>query len=139
MKKNLIILLLFTSFLGFISCDRPNCENSNPTFENNSPNSKVYKDELIKQLNNIDKTKLTYWLQKYDEQNGKESLYFNIQDDGLCAILHLTINDWNKLEDVRERKGIGRRGAEFTNLKFEIIKDSVSTEFIYKTFDRIID
>ena len=89
--------------------------------------------------NNIDKTKLTYWLQKYDEQNGKESLYFNIQDDELCAILHLTINDWNKLEDVRERKGIGRRGAEFTNLKFEIIKDSVSTEFIYKTFDRIID
>jgi hypothetical protein len=139
MKKNLIISLLFTSFLYFISCDRPNCENRNPTFENNSPNSKAYKDELIKQLNNIDKTKLTYWLQKYDEQNGKESLYFNIQDDGLCAILHLTINDWNKLEDVRERKGIGRRGAEFTNLKFEIIKDSVSTEFIYKTFDRIID
>jgi hypothetical protein len=139
MKKTLIISLLFTSFLCFISCDRPNCENRNPTFENNSPNSKAYKDELIKQLNNIDKTKLTYWLQKYDKQNGKESLYFNIQDDGLCAILHLTINDWNKLEDVRERKGIGRRGAEFTNLKFEIIKDSVSTEFIYKTFDRIID
>jgi hypothetical protein len=139
MKKTLIISLLFTSFLYFISCDRPNCENRNPTFENNSPNSKAYKDELIKQLNNIDKTKLTYWLQKYDKQNGKESLYFNIQDDGLCAILHLTINDWNKLEDVRERKGIGRRGAEFTNLKFEIIKDSVSTEFIYKTFDRIID
>jgi hypothetical protein len=139
MRKTLLILLLFTSFLGFISCDRPNCKNSNPTFENNSPDSKVYKDELVRQLNNIDKTKLTYWLQKYDEKNGQESLYFHIQDDKLCAILHLTINDWNKLEDVRERKGIGRRGAEFTNLKFETIKDSVSTEFIYKTFDKIID
>ena len=139
MKKNLITLLLFISFLGFISCDRPDCGNKDPTFENNSPDSKVYKDELVKQLNNIDQSKLTYWLQKYDEQNGKESLYFHIQGNGLCAILHLTINDWNKLENVRERKGVGRRGAEFTNLKFEIIKDSVSTEFIYKTFDRIID
>ena len=139
MKKNKLILVLVTSFLGFISCDRPACENSNLIFENNSPNSKVYKDELVKQLNTIDKTKLTYWLQKNDAQNGKESLYFHIQDDGLCAILQLTINDWNKLENVRESKGIGRRGAEFTNLKFEIIKDSVSTEFLYKTFDRIID
>lgn len=139
MKENKLILVLITSFLGFISCDRPTCENSNLIFENNSPNSKVYKDELVKQLNTIDKTKLTYWLQKYDAQNGKESLYFHIQDDGLCAILQLTINDWNKLENVRESKGIGRRGAEFTNLKFEIIKDSVSTEFLYKTFDRIID
>ena len=139
MKKNKLILVLVTSFLGFISCDRPACENSNLIFENNSPNSKIYKDELVKQLNTIDKTKLTYWLQKNDAQNGKESLYFHIQDDGLCAILQLTINDWNKLENVRESKGIGRRGAEFTNLKFEIIKDSVSTEFLYKTFDRIID
>ena len=103
------------------------------------PDSRVYKDELVKRLNYIDQSKLTYWLQNHDDQNGKESLYFHIQGDGLCAILHLTINDWNKLENVRERKGVGRRGAEFTNLKFKIIKDSVSTEFIYKTFDRIID
>ena len=139
MKKNLITLLVFTSILGFISCDRPDCINNNQIFEKNSPDSKVYKDELVKLLNNTDQSKLTYWLQKYDKQNGKESLYFHIQGDGLCAILHLTINHWRKLENVRERKGIGRRGAEFTNLEFEIIKDSASTEFIYKTFDRIID
>ena len=139
MRINLITLLLFTSFLVVISCDRPNCTNNNPIFEINSSDSKKYKDELVKRLNNIDKTKLTYWLQKYDQKDGKESLYFHIQGDGLCAILHLNINDWSKLEVVRERKGIGRRGAEFTNLKFKIIEDSISTEFIYKTFDRIID
>jgi hypothetical protein len=137
MKPLLFNLILL---LGFVSCDRPECNNENPIFENNIPDSKIYKDELINQLNKIDQSKLTYWLQKYDDQNGKESLYFHIQGDGLCAILNLTIyNDWNKLENVRERKGIGRRGAEFTNLKFEIIKDSLSTEFVYKTFDRIID
>jgi len=28
---------------------------------------------------------------------------------------------------------------EFTNLPFEIIKDTLSTEFIHKTFDNILD
>ena len=139
MKKTLIGILLYNSLLGFISCDRTDCKNTNPTFENNLPDSKVYKDELVKQLNNSNQSKLTYWLQKYDEQNGKESLFFYIQGDRLCAILHLTISNWNKLENVRERKGIGTQGAEFTNLKFKIIKNSVSTEFVYQTFDRIID
>ena len=139
MKQILTNIVLIISVLGFVSCDRPDCNNTNLIFENNMPDSRVYKDELVKRLNYIDQSKLTYWLQKHDDQNGKESLYFHIQGDGLCAILHLTINDWNKLENVRERKGVGRRGAEFTNLKFKIIKDSVSTEFIYKTFDRIID
>ena len=139
MKQILTNIVLIISVLGFVSCDRPDCNNTNLIFENNMPDSRVYKDELVKRLNYIDQSKLTYWLQNHDDQNGKESLYFHIQGDGLCAILHLTINDWNKLENVRERKGVGRRGAEFTNLKFKIIKDSVSTEFIYKTFDRIID
>ncbi|MCA9767167.1 MAG: hypothetical protein KC455_12215, partial [Carnobacterium sp.] len=81
----------------------------------------------------------TYWLQKYDEKDGKEYLYFHIQGNGLCAILNLRVNNWTKLENVREKKGVSYRGAEFTNLKFEIREDSLSTEFIYKTFDKIID
>jgi hypothetical protein len=40
---------------------------------------------------------------------------------------------------LRAKKGISYRGAEFTNLKFEIVTDSLSTEFIYKTFDRTVD
>jgi len=91
------------------------------------------------QLQAIDQNDLTYWLKSFDEMEGKESLYFYIQGDGLCAVLHLTVKDWQKLEDVRERKGVGRRNAEFTNLQFDIVSDSVSTEFVYITFDRIID
>jgi hypothetical protein len=139
MKYKLVHTNLVLLLICLISCDRPECNNENSIFETNEPNSKIYKDELVNQLNRIDKSKLTYWLQKYDEQNGKETLYFNIQGDGLCAILHLTINNWNKLEDIRERKGVGRRGAEFTNLKFQINQDSLSTDFIYVTYDRLID
>lgn len=129
------------SFLSvlFLSCDRPKCSNENEIFASNEPNSKIYKDELIHQLSKVKASELTFWLQKYDNKNGKETLYFNIQGGGLCAILHLTVKNWNKLKSVRERKGVGRRGAEFTNLKFQIKQDSLSTEFIYTTFDNIID
>ena len=127
------------SLMCLISCDRPECNNENPIFETNESDSKKYKDELVNQLKKVDQSELTYWLQKYDDHNGKESLYFYVQGKGLCAILHLNINDWNKLENVRERKGVGRRGAEFTNLKFRINQDSLSTDFIYITFDKIID
>ena len=139
MKYKLVYPILVLLLICLISCDRPECKNENPIFEANEPNSKIYKDELVNQLNRIDKSKLTYWLQKYDEQNGNETLYFNIQGDGLCAILHLTINNWNKLEHIREKKGVGRRGAEFINLKFQINQDSLSTDFVYMTYDRLID
>jgi hypothetical protein len=139
MKYKIVYTFLLVSLFCFISCDRPECKNENPIFKTNEPNSKKYKDELVNQLNGIDPSELTYWLQKYDDPNGKESLYFNIQGDKLCAILHLSFNDWNSLGDVRERKGVGRRGAEFTNLKFKINQDSLSTDFVYISYDRIID
>lgn len=139
MKNILIKGLLIILIINLSSCDRPQCNNKNPIFENNLPDSKIYKDELVNQLNKIDQSQLSFWLQKYDNTNQIETLYFHIQSNELCAILHLNIKDWDKLEDVRKRKGIGRRGAEFTNLKFDVIKDSVSTKFIYKTYDRLID
>lgn len=132
-------VLLFALVIGCLSCDRPNCTNENSIFEKNQPDSKVYKDELVRQLQSVDRTKLSYWLQKYEEKNGKEFLYFYIQGDGLCAKIVLTIKQGNKLEDVREKKGVSYRGAEFTNLKFDVKQDSLSTNFIYQTFDRIND
>ena len=139
MNYKLVCTILALSLICFISCDRPRCNNKNLIFETFEPNSKKYKDELVAQLNSVDSSQLAYWLQKYDNQNGKETLYFNIQGDGLCAVLHLSVNHWNKLEHIRDRKGIGRRGAEFTNLKFQIYQDSSSTHFVYISYDRLID
>ena len=139
MKFKLVYTFLILSAMCLLSCDRPKCANENIIFKTNTPNSKKYKDELVTQLNKVKDSKLTYWLQKYDEQNGKETLYFNIQGVGLCAILHLTMNHWNTLENVRETKAVGRRGTEFTNLKFKIKQDSISTEFVFVSYDRLID
>ena len=70
---------------------------------------------------------------------GVESLYFYIQGDGLCAILHVDIENWTKLEEVRQKKGVGRRSAEFVNLKFDVIKKDHQTKFIYRTYDYMLD
>ena len=104
MKYRLIYTFLFLSTTWFFSCDRPNCNNENLIFKTKEPDSKMYKDELVKQLNTVDMEKLTYWLQKYNQHKGNESLYFHIQGDGLCAILHLSMNHWNKMESVRHKK-----------------------------------
>lgn len=137
--KLLKFVFSFIVIVGFMSCDRPQCTNENPVFETNQPDSKVYKDELVKQLQSVDPTKLTFWLHKYEQKDGQEFLYFHIQGDGLCAKIILTMNQWNKLEDVRQKKGVSYRGAKFTNLKFDIHQDSLTTDFIYQTFNQIID
>ena len=145
MKMEILKYDVFNTFIVcvlsacFVSCDRPECTNVNQIFEINRPVSKSYKDELVHQLESVDQSKLTYWLIKYEEIDRQEWLFFNVQGDGLCAIIVLKMEDWNKLEDLRDRRDVSYRGAEFINLKFEIQQDSMSTEFVYKSFDRIID
>ena len=139
LKYKLVTGSILLSFFLIISCDRPVCESDNDIFNTYDPNTKIYKDELVKQLKLVDNDQLRYWLKSYDDDDGTESIYFYIQGDNLCAILHLTMIHWDKLERVREKKGGDRRGAEFTKLTFDIYQDSLKTEFIYKNYDSLID
>lgn len=132
------------SFLGIIillltSCDRTQCDNNNPIFDNHDPNSEIYKTELAKQLNTLDTSKLRYWLQKYENNQDVESLYFYIQSDELCAVMHMSMTHWTQLEELRTKQGVGRRGAEFVNLQYDIVNNKDHTQFLYKGFDRMID
>jgi len=132
-------LPLFCLAILLFSCDRPVCKNTNPVFDKYSPDSEEYKSELVKQLGIVDKTKLSYWFSEYVESAGKELLYFRIQGDGLCAKIVLNVDQWNKLDELRQKKGETFIGAEFVNLKFEIVQDSLKTDFKYIDFDKIID
>lgn len=132
-------LTIISLALIVFACDRPECINSNPVFDLNPPTSKVYKDELVKKLETIDQSTLTFWLKKYESVNEKEQLYFYIQGENLCAEIVLTMKHWNKLERVRAKKGVSFRGAQFTDLKFDIYQGSTSTDFVYRTYGRIID
>ena len=139
MTKTFYKWILVLGIIVLHTCDRPDCTNTNPIFDNYSPESEIYKHELNRLLQEVDRSQLTYWLKDYKEFQKTEYLYFYIQGDGLCAVLPLQMLHWKKLEDLQPKKGSGRFNAEFKNLEFDVLTDSTSTHFIYKSFDRIID
>lgn len=123
-----------------ISCNRPICNNTNPVFNTFAPDTKQYKDELLKQLERADKTQLTYWLESYQQIGNSPLIYVSVQGGSLCAKLVLTIATSRKgIEGILKNKGEGYIGAELENLKFKIKKDHTSTEFIFQEISGIID
>jgi hypothetical protein len=132
--------IFYSALLCFTACDRPECRNQNPIFDNYLPDSQPYKTELVKQLNSMNCPKLRYWLAEYESKNGQICLYCFVQGDGLCAKLPMLVKDnQQKLEGVIHVKGNSYRGAEFKNLTFDIVQNGNDTEFIYKNLDKIID
>ena len=121
------------------ACSKPICKNSNPVFDQKQPGSKEYKEELVKQLQTIDRSKLTYWFKDYVETGGRELLQFDVQGDGLCAVLEMEVEDWTRLADLRKKKGASYGGAEFKDLKFDILKDSSNIRILFKNYSDIID
>lgn len=139
--KSIHLFFIVTSILSVVvsACDKPECTNTNPIFDKNQPESRIYQDELAFQIQKTGTEYLSYWFRNYENQNGNELLYFSVQGDSLCATMILEVRDWSNLSDLREKKGESYRGAEFRGLKFDIEQDSLSTRFIYKGQLEIID
>ena len=140
MKTKIHLLFAIISLVAIaIACNRPVCKNANPLFDKYSPESMEYKNELVKHLAIAEKSKLTYWFNQYVKSNEQEQLFFNVQGDGLCAVIVLNVDEWNKVEELRNNMGVGFRGAEFKNLQFDTRQDFLETTFILRDFERIID
>ena len=136
--KNYFIVICFALLIS--SCDTPQCKNSNPIFDKNTPESKAYQDELIQQLKTTDNSGLIYTLENYIEKEGTAFLYVRVQNDSLCATAVVKVTDWDvKLEDIHRTKGKGYHGAELKNLQLQIVQDSLKTELLYKDIEAIID
>lgn len=133
-------LLFAGALMLMLACDRPKCNNSNPVFEVNPPNSKIYKDKLLEQMDAEGKSNLTYWLKGYVERNGKTYLQFNVQGGNLCAVADVLVNEGDEnTEGIARTKGMSYSGAEIKGLKFTVEKDSAHTELVYESLDHIID
>ena len=139
-KTSIFILTIFGLLIFATSCNRTMCKNTNPNFDNYSPDTKEYKDELVKQLATVDKSKLTYWMDTYKEDNNSQTILAHIQGDGLCAKILLVVNESDKgIEGIIKNKGMGYGGAELEDLKFDIKQDRTSTEFVFQEISGIVD
>ena len=137
MKKNIILLVLY---IVTGSCDKPPCENTNPVFAKYAPDSKEYKDELAKQLNRVDKSSLTYWMESFATNGESPRMMAHIQGDGLCAKIVLLLKDSKDgVENIVERQGMGYRGAELKDLEYDVIQSNTGTEFVFKKVGSIVD
>ena len=133
-----LILIVFL-FLPFISCDREACKNQNPVFDRYSPDSEIYKEALARIILEKKPTDLRYWLKEYREEAGEEYLFFNVQGSELCAVMMIHMTHWDRLEKVREKKAVSYHGAEFTGLDYEIMVLNGKIEYVFKTYESIID
>ncbi|MBT8304806.1 MAG: hypothetical protein KJP09_10080 [Bacteroidia bacterium] len=132
--------VLFSIIMLFFSCDRPQCKNNNAVFNDHVAASSEYKIELAKQINEIGPENLRYWLKAYVEEYEQEYLLVYVQNDSLCAVMQLKVNDWDeKIKHIREKKGVGRRGAELRGLKYVMVGNENSASFVYDGLARIID
>jgi hypothetical protein len=140
LKNTLTFLPTICALLLLTGCDRPACNNKNPVFDQYSPDSKEYKDELVKQLGTVDQSKLTFWMDWYEEKNKRVFIHTYVQGDGLCARMVLSVKDSDEgIEGLIKNKGLGYRGAGLEDLKFHIRQDSAQTEFVFNEISGILD
>ena len=132
--KTLNFFLLLLIIILTDSCDRPQCKNANPIFDEFTPDAREYKNELAKQMKAVGLENLKYWFDKSQEENDKETCELYIQGDGICAKIIV--------ENKSNRKKLGNGGYRGVELKGVIIKseqDSIGTNFVLENIDKIID
>ncbi len=139
MTHRIVLLLVLGAFLLNGGCRSPKCTCHDPVLNASRPDSEAYTLRLANLLEATDQTTLSFWFTGYEEKEGNESMIFRVKGETLCAEMRLRVEDWTMLNDLRSRKGVSYRGAEFVNLQYDIRRDSSGTAFIFRKFDRIID
>lgn len=136
MMKKVLFLIVLLSTMN--SCDRPDCENQNPIFDEYAMDSNEYKLELWKQINIIGQDELRYWFDKYVMEAKNEFLIVNIQNDDLCAKGKILVKDWGRFRGLKtKKKGYG--GAELKGFRFKLEENQDHFEFVFQDLDEIWD
>ncbi len=131
--------MLIGVILSVSSCRTNNCENKNPVFNKFVAGSKEYQDELAKQVQAVGLSNFTYSFEKYFQKDGKDFIVVSMKGPGLCAKGEMVVQNWGKMQGINAANGAGYRGAQLAGLRYEITHDSLSTRFIYKGVERVID
>ncbi len=127
-----------TLIAGIISLSACNNTANDPIFSKLSPTSKEYRNKLANVIKS-NPEELTYTLNKYLQENGREYLDVQVEGNDFEAKGLVLVNNWDKLEDIKRTKGLGYSGAELRGLKVNIQQNDSGAELIYKDLEKIVD
>lgn len=134
--KNSIFIIALICITILASCK--NNENQHSVFTRLEPNDKGYKDALARKIAG-DTNNVIYILNSYTEDNGKGFLNVNIEGSDFKATGIILVDNWNKLEKIKETKGLGYSGAELKGLKLSIEENTNGAILRYKDLKEIVD
>ncbi len=124
-----LLLLLATA------CGKPDCNNTNPVFDQYDTDAETYQQELIRQLQGANQDEMTFWIAGYAERNGHPHLLVDMVGEGICAQGWVRINDASGLESVVRNQGRGYRGAELVGLRLAVSDN----ELVCRSVQRVAD
>jgi hypothetical protein len=135
-------LFIIASAFLVISCDMPQCKNTNPVLEKYSPESNEYKKKLAILLLDVLKSgnnDLRYGIDHYEEKNGKRFLYISIQGSKLCAKGEFEVNYSGNLKRFCDSKFLGRYGAEVLGISYITKVENGQIIFVLNDIGPMID
>lgn len=136
MKKITLTFIIISCFL-LGSCDKPRCENQNSIYTNNAINSKIYNDELTRELSKEED--VTFWLKEVVTENEKDYLQVYIYNVNLCTIGQFLVKDWSSIEGIYKTKGVGYRNAQLYGFAYSITYTKTKTILNFERLTEIID
>lgn len=127
MKTFFIAGLLFTVIAS-------GCAN-NSELNKSRTNDALFKATLAKEMAARPKS-FDFKLDGYFVKDGKEYLSVNVSRTNFNATIPVRVSNWDKLEGIKQTKGMGYRGAGLDGLKLALVNNN---EFEYRGLDHIVD
>jgi hypothetical protein len=136
------IAVLVAGLLLLCACDRPECQNTNPVFDQHSIDSQAYLQELVKEIAKRDPDDLTYWMYNWEVRDYAQYMIVNVQGDGLCAQAFLTLppdKPAYKGPKKDHSSAGGARGAQIIGLEYQVLQTNAGTVLLFQKYDDMID
>lgn len=126
---------------ALVGCDRPECTNTNPIFEQEAPGSVRYNEELLAQVDRLGPDGVRYWIDTWEDLDGEQFLWVYVQGDGLCAKAVLELHGEDRSEGMtrNSKNAGGSHGAEVIGLHYAVERSPGRTVLVYEGRERIID
>lgn len=111
--------------------------NQEPLFDKFKPESKEYKDKLAEKIKTNDD--VSFYFNHLFKRDNKDYMQISVEGNYFKAVGFVLVNNWKKIEGIKDANGGGYNGAELMGLQLDIIPNPEGAILVYKDLDWIID